>query len=211
MMLLAACGAEGDHRDGAKLWGEDRGGLETGRAAQVGGSSQTITVRLGPNEPLDSVTLRDTLLFATPTGPTLEIAGETDAATGVVGRVVICRLTLKDVDAAELLAANVVVQTLTAIDVSLEDDPGIVVDPGTVVRCGRGGVATLSVGTASDVAPESLGLTGARANRIRLLGPPGGEGFVESVVVERSSVFGRIELRNVQVQDVQLESVTVVR
>jgi hypothetical protein len=45
--------------------------------------------------------------------------------------------------------------------------------------------------------------------QLRILGPPGAEGFIETLVLERSSVFGRIELRNLQIKELVLDSVTV--
>jgi len=197
-------------------------------AAAVGATgSSTITVRLLPNEPVKEIAAREVLLVGSPLEPTLEIAGQDDPAAGTTGRIVICKLVLRKVDARELAAFNVEIKSLSAVDIAVPD-PLLValnglVNPGLVVDCGRGGTAVLALGVESlelgdlqaeagqgaTAAVNTEGRQGVRLNQLRILGPPGAEGFIETLVLERSSVFGRIELRNLQIKELVLESVTV--
>jgi hypothetical protein len=193
-------------------------------AAAVGATgSSTITVKLLPNEPVKEIAAREVLLVGSPSllEPTLEIAG---AGTG---RIVICKLVLRKVDARELAAVNVEINSLSAVDIAVPN-PLLValsglVNPGLVVGCGRGGDAVLALGVESlelgdlqtgtqqgpTAAVSTDGREGVRLNQLHILGPPGAEGFIETLVIERSSVFGRIELRNLQVKELVLDSVTV--
>ena len=187
----------------------------------------TITARLLPNEPVKEIAAREVLLVGSPVEPTLEIAGQDDPAAGTTGRIVICKLVLRKVDVKELTAANVEINSLSAVDIAVPN-PLLValnslVNPALVVDCGRGGDAVLALGVesleqgdlqaATAQGPTSAvntgGREGVRLNRLRILGPPGAEGFIETLVLERSSVFGRIELRNLQIKELVLDSVTI--
>lgn len=187
--------------------------------------SSTITARLLPNEPVKEIAAREVLLVGSPLEPTLEIAGQDDPAAGTTGRIVICKLVVRKVDARELAAVNVEINSLSAVDIAVPN-PLLValnglVNPGLVVDCGRGGTAVLALGVESlelgdiqtgqgpTAAVNTEGREGVRLNRLRILGPPGAEGFIETLVLERSSVFGRIELRNLQIKELVLDSVTV--
>jgi hypothetical protein len=197
-------------------------------AAAVGATgSSTITARLLPNEPVKEIAAREVLLVGSPQEPTLEIAGQDDPAAGTTGRIVICKLVLRKVDARELAAVNVEAKILSAVDISVPN-PLLValnglVNPGLVVDCGRGGTAVLALGVESlelgdlqtgtqqgpTAAVNTDGREGVRLNQLHILGTPGAEGFIETLVLERSSVFGRIELRNLQIKELVLDSVTV--
>jgi hypothetical protein len=191
-------------------------------AAQVSPGSSTITVRLLPKEPVKEIAAREVLLVASPLEPTLEIAGQDDPATGTTGRIVICKVVLRKVDAQAIAAFNVEAQSLTAAGVVAPGGINVVVNPALVVDCGRGGTAVLALGVESlelgDLQPETAqgpthavdtaGREGVRLSRLRILGPAGAEGFIESLVLERSSVFGRIELRNLQIKELVLDAVT---
>lgn len=189
--------------------------------------SSTITAQLLPNEPVKEVAGREVLLVGSPQEPSLEIAGQDDPAAGTTGRIVICKLVLRKVDARELAAVNVEVNSLSAVDIAVPN-PLLValnglVNPNLVVDCGRGGIAVLALGVESleqgdlqaetgqgpTAAVNTEGREGVRLNQLRILGPPGAEGFIETLVLERSSVFGRIELRNLQIKELVLDSVTV--
>jgi hypothetical protein len=187
--------------------------------AQDSTGSSTITVRLLPNEPVREITAREVLLVGSTAEPTLEIAGRDDPVTGTAGRIVICKLVLRKVDAVELKAVNTEAKTLDAVDVVAPGGSAIAVNPDLIVECGRGGAAVLALGVESvelgDLQPgtgqgptQTEGREGVRMNRLRILGPPGAEGFIETLVLERSSVFGRIELRNLQIKELVLDSVT---
>jgi hypothetical protein len=204
--------SEASNREGAHLV-----------AAAVGAPGQsTITARLLPNEPVKEIAAREVLLVGSPSPlePTLEIAGQDDA--GTTGRIVICKLVLRKVDARELAAFNVEVKFLSAVNTVAPPLNGLV-NPDLVVDCGRGGIAVLALGVESleqgdlqaetgqgpTTAVNTEGREGVRLNQLRILGPPGAEGFIETLVLERSSVFGRIELRNLQIKELVLDSVTV--
>jgi len=193
-------------------------------AAAVGATgSSTITASLLPNEPVKEIAAREVLLVGSPLEPTLEIAGRDDPAAGTTGRIVICKLVLRKVDARELAVVNVEAKILSAVDTFAPSPLNVVVNPDLVVDCGRGGVAVLALGVESleqgDLQAETgqgptgsvdtKGREGVRLNQLRILGPPGAAGFIETLVLERSSVFGRIELRNLQIKELVLDSVTV--
>jgi hypothetical protein len=202
-------------------------------AAAVGATgSSTITATLLPNEPVKEIAGREVLLVGSPQEPTLEIAGQdqVDPVTGATtapGRIVICKLVLRKVDARELAAFNVEIKTLSAVDISVPNPLLValnsIVNPNLVVGCGRGGNAVLALGVESlelgdlqtqtaqgpTAAVDTKVREGVRLNQLRILGPPGAEGFIETLVLERSSVFGRIELRNLQIKELVLDTVTI--
>jgi hypothetical protein len=206
---------------------EGAGTAHVGAVAVGATDPSTITVRLLPDEPVKEIAAREVLLVGSPQEPTLEIAGQAqvDLATGttVTGRIVICKLVLRKVDARELAAFNVEIKILSAVDFFTPSPPNIVVNPNLVVDCGRGGTAVLALGVESlelgdlqtetgqgpTAAVNTEGREGVRLNQLHLLGPPGADGFIETLVIERSSVFGRIELRNLQIKELVLDSVTV--
>jgi hypothetical protein len=206
---------------------EGGGTARLGAAAVGATGSSTITARLLPNEPVKEIAAREVLLVGSPSPlePTLEIAGQNvTAADGTIttpGRIVICKLVLRKVDARELAAFNVEIKILTAVDFFTPSPPNVVVNPDLVVDCGRGGTAVLALGVESlelgDLqtgqgptdAVITEGREGVRLKQLRILGPPGAEGFIETLVLERSSVFGRIELRNLQIKELVLDSVTI--
>ena len=125
------------------------------------------------------------------------------------------------------MANNVEINSLSAVDIAVPNPLLValngIVNPALVVDCGRGGDAVLALGveslelgdlqTETDQGPTAAVITegreGVRLNQLHILGPPGAEGFIETLVLERSSVFGRIELRNLQIKELVLESVTV--
>jgi len=46
-------------------------------------------------------------------------------------------------------------------------------------------------------------------NQVSILGPEGYDGFIETLVLDHSSVFGRVELRNLKIKELIIDSVTV--
>ena len=50
---------------------------------------------------------------------------------------------------------------------------------------------------------------GLRVDKIRILGPSSGTGFIEKIVVWRTGVDGDIELKNVEIQDLILKDVVL--
>jgi len=240
--FLAACSGAVDDSDRPS---QDKTSSQTSEASNSKGAGaahlvaaaveatglSTITATLLPNEPVKEIAAREVLLVGSPQEPTLEIAGQAqvDPATGttVTGRIVICKLVLRKVDARELAAVNVEINSLSAVDIAVPN-PLLValnglVNPGLVVDCGRGGDAVLALGVESlelgdlqtgiqqgpTAAVNTDGREGVLLNQLHILGPPGAEGFIETLVMERSSVFGRIELRNLQIKELVLDSVTI--
>jgi hypothetical protein len=196
--------------------------------APAGSSSgSTLEVKLPPNEAVKLVVVREVQLVNSPTEPTLEIAGQDDSATGLSGSIVICRMVIRKVDIEELVVENVQASHVTVVDFASEHGLDITVNPVNVIRCGRGGVGVLALGAETT---ENLGLLdpfpvadvlgavrvfstegkeGVRMNQVAILGPEGDEGFIETLILDHSSVFGRVELRNLQIKELIIDSVTV--
>jgi len=231
--FLAACSGAVDESDRSS---QDKTTPLTSEASNLKGAGahlvaaavsatgpSTITARLLSNEPVKEIAAREVLLVGSPLEPTLEIAGQDDPAAGTTGRIVICKLVLRKVDARELAAVNVEAKFLSAIGTFTPSPLNVTVNPDLVVDCGRGGIAVIALGVESlelgdlqtevgqgpTTAVNTEGREGVRLNQLRILGPPGAEGFIETLVLERSSVFGRIELRNLQIKELVLDSVTV--
>ena len=236
--FLAACSGVVDERDSSSQdettpvtsEASNREGAGTVHLVADAGAtgSSAITASLLPNEPVKEIAAREVLLVGSPLEPTLEIAGQDQidpvtGATTATGRIVICKLVLRKVDARELTADNVEIKIFSPVDFFIPVLPNVTVNPALVVDCGRGGTAVLALGVESleqgDLQTQTgQGPTtvvnaerreGVRLNQLRILGPPGAEGFIETLVLERSSVFGRIELRNLQIKELVLDSVTV--
>jgi hypothetical protein len=187
-------------------------------------SSSTLVVELPPNEAVKQVVAREAQLVNSPSEPTLEIAGRHDSVTGSSGSIVICNLIVRKVDIEELVVENVQASRVTVVDFASEHGLDITVNPVNVIRCGRGGVGVLALGAETTENGDLLtlgtslgavrvfstnGKEGVRMNKVRILGPVGFDGFIESLVLDHSSVFGRVELRNLKVKELIIESVTV--
>jgi hypothetical protein len=235
-LSLAACGGDGSSSAGSdgpvattttvtwdspnEVW------VDAARsAAAVDGStsSSTLEVKLPANEAVKAVLASEVQLVNSPDQPTLEIAGQDDLVTGESGSIVICKLVVRKVDIEELVVENVQASRVTVVDFASEHGLDVEVDPVNVIRCGRGGVGVLALGVESaedgdlvfDPTRDSIrvfatdGREGVRMNKVRILGPEGDDGFIETLVLNRSSVFGRVELRNLKVKELVIETVTV--
>ncbi len=180
--------------------------------------SNTVIIRLSQNNPVKQIIVVDGLLIGG-TEPILEIAGHDTGGSGEINigtlllkKVDANKLNIHDTDAVRLETTNVV-----AKDNELDIDVNIV----NVVRTGRGGASSLFIGAArSNLAPFlDLNLlpenfiptneTGVRADRLRILGPSSGTAFVERIIFVHSSVFGRIEVKDANIQDIILRDVTL--
>jgi hypothetical protein len=196
--------------------------------APAGSSSgSTLEVKLPPNEAVKLVVVREVQLVNSPTEPTLEIAGQDDSATGLSGSIVICRMVIRKVDIEELVVENVVASHVTVVNFASQHGLGITINPLNVIRCGRGGVGVLALGAETTESDSLLdpfpvadvlgavrvfsteGKEGVRMNQAAILGPEGDEGFIETLILDHSSVFGRVELRNLQIKELIIDSVTV--
>lgn len=191
--------------------------------------SNTIEIFLDKDEPVKAIILAEALI--TRGGqPLLELAGRPDPTTGAKGDIRICTLVLKDVEAESLVVKDTEAVHVDVFDVAAKDNElDVEIEPVNVVRCGRGGTSVISAGIERgdadievvDVGVEStnnkalldiLGKdrnSGIKVDRVRILGPEGKTGFVENIIVLRTSVFGRIEVRDVKVQDIFLNGVSL--
>lgn len=194
-----------------KVWTESASVLES-TSAPTGGN--TIIIQLKPDEPVKEVSLNEVLLINSPSEPTLEIAGSDNPS----GELHICKLVFEKVDANDFVVQDTDAVTFTAVNVVGDNSLQINVNPVNDVRCGRGGVAAIALGVpiggtssvlSSLVVTDTDGHQGLRDNRIKILGPSGDNGFIETLIVKNSSVFGRIELRHLRVQEFILDTVTV--
>ncbi|MBI2917274.1 MAG: hypothetical protein HYY01_04695 [Chloroflexi bacterium] len=183
--------------------------------------SNTIVIELRANDPVKEITIDEALIIGG-TQPLLEIAGQSGQFGS--GKLRICTLTFDTVEAERLdIDADVVrvkIENVVAEDNELDLDLEVV----NVVRCGRGAASVLKLGvvhTLDDKDSNNNGNgdgprvskrgreTGLRVDRIRILGPQSSVGFVENLTVIRSSVFGRIEVRDVEIQELVLKNVSL--
>jgi len=190
-------------------------------------SSSTLEVKLPPEEAVKQVVVREVQLVNTPSEPTLKIAGRDDLLTSSSGSITICTMIVRKVDIEELIVENVQASHVTVVDFASEHGLDISVTPVNVIRCGRGGVGVLALGAETtengnllDLFPiadllgevrvfRTEGKEGVRMNKVEILGPEGHDGFIETLVLDHSSVFGRVELKNLKIKDLIIDSVTV--
>ncbi len=145
--------------------------------------------------------------------------------SGSSGNIVICNLLLQKVDAEELEIDEAHVARMELINVVADDDElDIDVEVKNAVRCGRGGASVLFLGVGRQELADKIvdideffdfpqGLprreTGLRVDRIVIVGPSGGDGFIEHLIVRQTSVFGKIEIEDVEIQTLTLKDVTL--
>ena len=180
--------------------------------------SNTVIIRLSQSNPVKQIIVVDGLVIGG-TEPILEIAGHD---TGGTGELNIGTLLFRKVDANELEihdtdAVRVEMANVVAKDNELDVNVNVV----NVVRTGRGGASSLFLGATRtnlaafldlDLLPNNfipLNETGVRVDRIRILGPSSGAAFVERIIFLHSSIFGRIEVHDVNVQDIILRDTTL--
>lgn len=194
-------------------------------------SSSTLEVKLPPNEAVKQVVAREVQLVNSPTEPTLLIAGRDDLSDPSninSGSITICTMVVRKVDIEELVVENVQASHVTVVDFASEHGLDVTVTPVNVIRCGRGGVGVLALGAESTENADLLlgrfpiadalgavrvfstaGKEGVRMNQVSILGPVGNDGFIETLVLDHSSVFGRVELKNLKIKELIIDSVTV--
>jgi hypothetical protein len=236
-LLLAACGGGGGTADSPQVkttavtWDSaNQSWVETSSLALIidpsTRSSSTLEVKLPPNEAVKQVIVTEVQLVNSPSEPTLEIAGRDDSLTGSSGSITICTLVVRMVDIEELVVENVQASHVTVVDFASEHGLDVTLNPVNVIRCGRGGVGVLALGAETSenaallafghgVNQEAVrvfntaGKEGVRMNKVRILGPEGDNGFIETLVLDHSSVFGKVELKNLKIKELIIESVTV--
>jgi hypothetical protein len=190
-------------------------------------SSSTLEVKLPPDEAVKLVVVREVQLVNSPFEPTLEIAGQDDSVAGTSGSIVICKMIIRKVDIKELFVENVVASRVTVVDFASDQGLNVTVNPVNVIRCGRGGVGVLALGAETTETDSLLdpfpvadvlgavrvfsteGKEGVRMNQVAILGPEGHDAFIETLILDHSSVFGLVELRNLQIKELIIDSVTV--
>jgi hypothetical protein len=236
-LLLAACGGGGGTtadspqvKTTAVNWDSaNQRWVDAAKSVQAvtGSSSSTLDVELPPNEAVKQVVVREVQLVNSPFEPTLEIAGRDDSVTGSSGSIVICTLIVRKVDIEELVVENVQASHVTVVDFASEHGLDVTVNPVNVIRCGRGGVGVLALGAETTESDDLLdpfpfrdvlgavrvfsteGKEGVRMNQVAILGPQGHDGFIETLFLDHSSVFGLVELRNLRIKELIIDSVTV--
>jgi hypothetical protein len=204
--------------------------VDTAKSVQsVSGSSSssTLVVELPPDEAVKQVFVEEVQLVNSPSEPTLLIAGQDDSVTSSSGSITICTMVIRKVDIEELVVENVQASRVTVVDFASEHGLDVTVNPVNVIRCGRGGVGVLALGAETtenagllDVFPiadvlgrvrvfSTEGKEGVRMNQVAILGPEGHDGFIETLIIDHSSVFGLVELRNLKIKELIIDSVTV--
>jgi hypothetical protein len=193
--------------------------LEQELAANPDGSypkgSNTLIIRIDENDPVKKIVIAEALIIRG-NEPLLEIAGHD--TTGTTGKLNIGTLTIKKVDAEELDIDADVVRTSIANVAAEDNELDLDLEVVNVVRTGRGGPSSLYIGiNPGDDLPDltddprvsfsTRDKKGLRVDRIRILGPDTGTGFIETLTVRDSSVFGRIEIKNVEVQELVLQDI----
>lgn len=189
---------------------------------------RTIEIHLDEDNPVKTILIEETLIIdeSGGTGPLLEIKGH-EPSGGGDGKINIGTLAFIEVDAEELeIDADVVRVTLENV-VAEDDELDLDLNIVNVVRTGRGAASTLLLGISRFSLLEKFGTasddlelerrrrgvtgreTGLRVDRIRIIGPDSGTGFVETLVILQSSVFGKIEVDDVRIQDLILEQVSL--
>ncbi len=187
----------------------------------------TIEIYLDEDNPVKTILIEEALIIDLSGGTEalLEIKGDPLGIGG--GKINIGTLAFVEVDAEKLeIDADVVRVTLENVVAEggeLDLDLTIV----NVVRIGRGAASTLLLGLSRSSLLEKFGTasddldldrrrqgvtsreTGLRVDRIRIIGPDSGTGFVETIIILQSSVFGRIEVDNVKIQNLILQEVSL--
>lgn len=185
----------------------------------------TIEIYIDEDNPVKEILIEEALIIY-PSGsgePLLEIKGHEPSASGN-GTLNIGTLSFLNVDAEEMKIdadiMRVTLQNVVANDDELDLDLRVV----NVVRTGRGAASSLLLGlnrvqrqdkffTGEDIGVGSRGFTereaGLRVDRIRIIGPDSGTGFVELITIKQSSVFGKIEVDDVEIQDLVLQQVVL--
>jgi hypothetical protein len=194
-------------------------------------SSSNLEVELPANEAVKQVVVTEVQLVNSPSEPTLKIAGQDskDPITDTIissGYITICTLVVRKVDIEELVVENVQASRVTVVDFASEHGLDVKITPVNVIRCGRGGVGVLALGAETsengDLLDFGIGVSqdqvrffntagkeGVRMNKVQILGPKGDDGFIETLILDHSSVFGLVALRNLKIKELIIDSVTV--
>ncbi len=184
--------------------------------------SHTIVIYLDEDEPVKGIWIEEALIIGDGSGPLLEVRGRHSATSS--GKIVICNLLMQKVDAEELEIDAKVAHAEFINVVADDDELDIDIEVKNVIRCGRGGASVLFLGLGRRELADKIidideffdfpqGLpdreTGLRVDRIVIIGPSGGDGFIEHLIIRQTSVFGKIEIEDVEIQTLTLKDVTL--
>ncbi len=186
--------------------------------------SHTVIIRLQEDNPIKTIWIEEALIIGDElVSPLLDIDG--DPISSSISSIRICTMLLQHVDAEELEFHDTEVVRLTMENVVADgDELDIDVEVVNVIGCGRGGASTLFLGVSredvqlrvidlldlDDLVPGiSSDETGLRVDHIRILGPDSGNGSIENLIIRRTSVFGKIEVEDVEIKDLFLKNVTI--
>lgn len=184
--------------------------------------SHTIVIQLDDDEPVKGIWIEEALINGSGLGPLLEVRGRHTTTSS--GSIVICNLLLQKVDAEELEIHGYVARMELTNVVANDDELDIDVEVKNTIRCGRGGASVLFLGVGRQELADKIvdideffdfpqGLprreTGLRVDRIVIVGPSGGDGFIEHLIVRQTSVFGKIDIEDVEIQNLILKDVTL--
>ncbi|MBI4331291.1 MAG: hypothetical protein HY673_08430 [Chloroflexi bacterium] len=191
--------------------------------------SNTIIVKIEPENPVKEISIHEAIVMFG-SSPQLEINGQREAFANT--KLHIGTLTFKDVDAAEMEIVADVVKVVTENVAAKDNELRLELTAVNVVRAGRGGTSTLHLGNKKAAAGLVLNTedvlaittdfpTGLRTDRISIQGPsaslnniinppftgPPTVAFIESITIQRTSVFGKIDVRNVAINNLILRNV----
>jgi hypothetical protein len=183
--------------------------------------SHTIVIELDDDEPVKGIWIEEVLITGD-SGPDLEVRGRHSSTSS--GDIIICNLLMQKVDAEELEIDGDVARMEILNVVADDDELDLDLEVKNVIRCGRGGASVLFLGLGRrelvdkilDIDeffdfPEGLPEreTGLRVDKIVIVGPSGGDGFIEHLIIRQTSVFGKIEIEDVEIQHLILKDVTL--
>ncbi|MDP3879868.1 MAG: hypothetical protein Q8Q07_06150 [Dehalococcoidales bacterium] len=199
-------------------------GIPENPDGSVSPGHHTIEIFIDENNPVKEILIEETLVIdrsGNLTGPLLEIKGHESGGTGKLN---IGTLALIEVDAEELkIDADIMGVTIEKV-VAEEDEIDLDLRVVNVVRTGRGAASSLLLGISRDQRLEKFGTgekielgrrgftareAGLRVDRIRIIGPESGTGFIETLIIKQSSVFGKIEVDDVKIQDLILKQISL--
>lgn len=166
---------------------------QPGSAARPG-MTNTLIIRLQEGNPVREITIDQALIIGG-AEPLFQIDGDPSGFGS--GNISIGTLTFDKVDAArlEIVRTGVVSSSLTNV-VARDNELELSMTTGNVTFVGRGANSLLS-------------FEGVRFDRLRILGPGGENVHLERLNVTRSSVFGRIEIKDVEIQELVLKDVSL--
>ncbi|MBI2831420.1 MAG: hypothetical protein HYX79_04095 [Chloroflexi bacterium] len=180
-------------------------------------SSNTLIIRINENEPVKQIIIFEAQVNPGAAEPLLEINGH-DA--GGAGKLRIGELKFSKVDAKrlEILETDVVNLTMTNV-VAQDNELNVNVNDVAVVEVSGGAASTLVIGARIEDITSLSNLedtnlvpaqqTGVRVDRIRILGPSSGFGSIERIFIVRSSISGKIEVRNAEIRDLILKDISL--